>query len=406
MGAQLSKIHAPLRRHKRKNTYADNADGITESSKLRSKKKDKAVRQISSAGALSQESPRSPSATSYPSLPRRTRAATTSLMAPSVSYQEDPDIVSTPSFVTEYSITPLSVASTHSDKQSEYCSPDLDLNQYAGDPSAAEQEYNRQLRQHYVFKQVIGANIKYDFEKPPENILDSTCGAGFWVFEVAQMFPNSKVVAMNPNVAPSQYSGPSTGCTRLNFPNNVSFVHAEIQLPPLPFPENTFDLIHQREAGLILPTLAWEPLITDFYRILKPGGVIHIVDYDLCYPPCGPLSNRVNDAIERLTADRGFNIYHTKQVETLMRQEGFEDVKVQGFPVPIGEWPKDEVKLQQGFLLKSMVLGLLRWVKPHLCNFLDIEQEEYEQFCAALIDEVEINKGSTEWKVLTGRKRI
>lgn len=161
----------------------------------------------------------------------------------------------------------------------------------------------------------------------------------------------------------------NSASSRLPFPKNVSFVHGSIQSPPLPFPDNTFDLVHQREVGILLPFQCWQPLLEDIHRILKPGGIIHLVEYgkhpiitlslsrpllsqtifmepiDMAYPEdCGPLCDRTNEAVRRAAKDLGFVIYVTEPIERMLHQIGYHNVKVQRFLVPVGEWPDDESK--------------------------------------------------------------
>lgn len=63
-----------------------------------------------------------------------------------------------------------------------------------------------------------------------------------------------------------------------------------------------------------------------------------------------------------------------------------------------------QVGLQQGFLLKSVATQLLKRSKPKLGPYLGVEPEDYDKYCAALIQELEQNHGTVCWKVLTARK--
>ncbi|KAI7874707.1 S-adenosyl-L-methionine-dependent methyltransferase [Lichtheimia hyalospora FSU 10163] len=287
---------------------------------------------------------------------------------------------STPSFSSDESsstTTPLSASPSSSITGNAYTrsiqSTSVNSQQDYAQDFTEEQEYNRHQRQHYVFKQVIGDNIKCTFDKPPKHILDSACGAGFWVLETAQAYPDAQVVALGstlPIPVKSENNGgesSSSGSSRLPFPKNVNFVHGSVQSPPLPFSDNTFDLVHQREVGILLPFQCWQPLLVDIHRILKPGGIIHLVEYDMAYPEnCGPLCDRTNEAVRRATKDMGFAIYITEPIERMLHQIGFRNVQVQRFYVPVGEWPDDEIGLQHGFLLKQVATQLLKRAKPRL----------------------------------------
>ncbi|KAJ8658729.1 hypothetical protein O0I10_005453 [Lichtheimia ornata] len=260
--------------------------------------------------------------------------------------------------------------------------------------------HKRQLRQHYILKQILGGNIQLQMDEPPKMILDSAAGAGFWAFEIAQKYPESKVVAMDISL-PTDSAQVNNGQP---ITPNVSFVFGDILNTPLPFADGTFDLVYQREVGAIVPIPYWKPLFEDFARILKPNGSVHLVEYDLRMPDCGPLTRKGNKAVDEFALATGYNMKFTEGFEGHLLSVGFTDVRIQEFPIPVGEWPEDEIRLQQGFLVKSVFKGILKMVKPRLAPFLELTLDEYDQYCVAVMDEIERNKGLTEWKVITARK--
>lgn len=142
-------------------------------------------------------------------------------------------------------------------------------------------------------------------------------------------------------------------------------------------------------------------------------------------PDCGPLTRKGNKAVDEFALATGYNMKFTEGFEGHLVSVGFTDVRIQEFPIPVGEWPEDEskflslllekcmlicfasllaVRLQQGFLVKSVFKGILKMVKPRLAPFLELTLDEYDQYCVAVMDEIERNKGLTEWKVITARK--
>lgn len=115
---------------------------------------------------------------------------------------------------------------------------------------------------------------------------------GFWAFEIAQKYPESKVVAMDISL-PTDSAQVNNGQP---ITPNVSFVFGDILNTPLPFADGTFDLVYQREVGAIVPIPYWKPLFEDFARILKPNGSVHLVEYGKL-SPCQPLSSTSTHSI-------------------------------------------------------------------------------------------------------------
>jgi ubiquinone/menaquinone biosynthesis C-methylase UbiE len=65
-------------------------------------------------------------------------------------------------------------------------------------------------------------------------VLDSACGPAHWTVNMAETYPNSKFYGVDmSNVFPSN-----------NKPVNTEFVTGNI-VKRIPFPDNTFDYIHQ-----------------------------------------------------------------------------------------------------------------------------------------------------------------
>ncbi|KAI9270794.1 S-adenosyl-L-methionine-dependent methyltransferase [Phascolomyces articulosus] len=249
-------------------------------------------------------------------------------------------------------------------------------------------------------------------------ILDCACGAGFWSLDIGQQFPDCQVVAMDialpedihlrqhhdsftTNTANSKIVG---GLAADGVPN-VTYIHGDVLSLPLQFGDNTFDFIYQRELGYVIPQSHWSPLIHDFYRLLKPDGMVQLVEYPLEFPTCGPLSDIVNNWIQTEASANGLNTRFVDSFEKYLDDAGFDDVTTHVYEFPIGEWPTDERERQQGFLQKELSRMLLKQSKPYLSKALDMESDVYDQFVAAVMNEFEEHHGTTIWKIVTAKKK-
>ena len=59
---------------------------------------------------------------------------------------------------------------------------------------------------------------------------------------------------------------------------NIRFHPVELNKGALPFPANSFDVIYGRALGFRFGVGNWAQLLREMRRILKPGGVIQVLE--------------------------------------------------------------------------------------------------------------------------------
>ncbi|CAJ0885479.1 16391_t:CDS:2, partial [Entrophospora sp. SA101] len=103
-------------------------------------------------------------------------------------------------------------------------------------------------------------------------VLDAGCGTGIWIFELAKMYPNSTFIGVDITISftPNNYQKPS----------NAAFLESNL-LEGLPFPDNTFDYIHQRHMITAFTELQWPGILKELARVLKPGGYLELCEYEI-----------------------------------------------------------------------------------------------------------------------------
>lgn len=109
----------------------------------------------------------------------------------------------------------------------------------------------------------------------PTTILDSACGAGFWTLDMANTYPNSKVISLDVFPSDERRSKPAA-----NAAMNIVYKHGDLT-SHLSLPDNYLDIIYQRDTAYYMPSERWPFLFDEYLRILKPGGYIEIVDYGI-----------------------------------------------------------------------------------------------------------------------------
>ncbi|KAH8114428.1 hypothetical protein DFH11DRAFT_215262 [Phellopilus nigrolimitatus] len=109
------------------------------------------------------------------------------------------------------------------------------------------------------------------------------CGSGAWILHAAQVwkqthFTGLDIVPLHPDLT---RVGPS------DLANRVSWVQANF-LHRLPFPENEFDFVFLKRVFRAVPEDKINVLFDEILRVMKPGGVIEILDEDLHFPGTMP----------------------------------------------------------------------------------------------------------------------
>ncbi|KAI9023701.1 hypothetical protein CLU79DRAFT_700797 [Phycomyces nitens] len=64
-----------------------------------------------------------------------------------------------------------------------------------------------------------------------------------------------------------------------DLPPNVSFSIIDIS-KPLPFEENSFDLINSRLIIISIQEDRWPTMLKEWHRMVKPGGLVQLMEYD------------------------------------------------------------------------------------------------------------------------------
>ncbi|KAG1094430.1 hypothetical protein G6F42_018755 [Rhizopus arrhizus] len=238
--------------------------------------------------------------------------------------------------------------------------------------------------------------------------------AGLWSLEIAHDYPFCQVIGIDV-VPPSEKEGwnlatvsslntsSSLSAGQLKKENNVKFQYGDI-LQTLMFPDNHFDLVYQRDVATVLPFKLWPNLISEFFRVTKPGGQIQLVEYDLLFKSPGPVLTQVNEWYRSAAATIGVNPDYTHYITEYMENAGFIDVQVQVYDIPIGEWPETDLERQHGYLYKEQMRALFKSMKRWWCSEIKVSQQEYDQVCAEALEEFEEFQSSARWKIFTARK--
>ncbi|KAF4571514.1 hypothetical protein EYR36_008853 [Pleurotus pulmonarius] len=129
----------------------------------------------------------------------------------------------------------------------------------------------------------------HQFDVPPPMVLDLGCGGGYWAMEAARQWLDSTIIGFDYyRVQPNLSVLPS----HRDLARRVQWVHGNL-LDGLPFPPSHFDFVRVAGIGLGVPEDEWQFVLEDIARVMKPGGVLEIIEEDLIFPCARPPKPRL-----------------------------------------------------------------------------------------------------------------
>lgn len=245
-------------------------------------------------------------------------------------------------------------------------------------PSDSE-EVNRLDFQHYMLRHALRGNYAVPLRQP-RAILDVACGTGRWCIEMAALFPQAKVVGLD--ITP-----PAAVEADAPHPNNFVFISGNM-LEGLPFPDNSFDFVHQRLVIVALPTDRWVRQVQELLRITRPGGWIELVEGDLLTG--GPGLQALNILGVQISEKRGMSMSNASKVGEYLRQAGARHVEQRTVRIPVGK-----VTGRLGAMAETDYLAILASVRGFLIAQGLITEEQHKQVFAQASEE--LASGTLVW---------
>ncbi|KAH7886106.1 hypothetical protein F5I97DRAFT_2025859 [Phlebopus sp. FC_14] len=114
---------------------------------------------------------------------------------------------------------------------------------------------------------------------PPHRSLDLGCGGGTWVLEAAKEWTECEFVGFDlvDVQAPLSLLEPDVA-------KRIRWVHGNFLTTTLPFDDDEFDHVHMHNLGRGIPENKWGVLFEEVNRVLRPGGVVEVLEDDILFP--------------------------------------------------------------------------------------------------------------------------
>lgn len=110
------------------------------------------------------------------------------------------------------------------------------------------------------------------------DVLDVGCGAGGWVIEAAETYPEMSLTGVD--ISQRMIAFAHTQAEARSMTDRVEFRVMDA-LRMLEFPASSFDLVNMRLGGSFVRTWDWPKLIDEFLRIVRSDGIIRVTDLEL-----------------------------------------------------------------------------------------------------------------------------
>ncbi|RCH87911.1 hypothetical protein CU098_008333 [Rhizopus stolonifer] len=254
-----------------------------------------------------------------------------------------------------------------------------------------DDEADRLMTLHYILKTMFQWNFispvhELLSSEKKHKVLDIGCGPGTWILEMATEYPNAEFYGMDEcSLFPTSIK-----------PGNANFQIHNILKGPLPYEDESFDFIYMRSMMLYLSPADLSNLLSEVYRIMKPGAYFEVVDTNYTIRRAGPLSNSIiNTELKQKINPVGqintteSNTHHpiftflmmtTPQQPTIHFLGHFLDISQDHVALPVGHWTGQQLDILHTQNFKSFLTALHVQDRPLAKKEIDDILEECERY--------------------------
>ncbi len=249
----------------------------------------------------------------------------------------------------------------------------------------------RLFDQNRLINEYMGGLFPQDIDPSTiEDVLDLACGPGGWVQDIAFAHRAMQVMGVDSSQAMLDYA---RALTRVQGLDNASYRRMDIR-QPLDFTDASFDFVNVRFLVGVLSPGDWPALLAECKRVLKPGGIIRLVEAewpDTTSPAVQHLGRIVIGALEHLGRSYGPDGQHLGvmgRLVPLLRDTGLTQVRSRTVEVPF----------TTGLISMHPIMALLRTalylMEPSLLRWEVVTKEEFE----ALLEQMELETISQDFR--------
>ncbi|OJD24004.1 hypothetical protein ACJ73_04644, partial [Blastomyces percursus] len=247
-----------------------------------------------------------------------------------------------------------------------------------------DDEIERLRLQHQIFHKIFGEKWIFPQMGAPELVLDCGCGAGTWAAEVAEEYPDCKVIGVDisPHMMPDEA------------PENL-YLQVDDLNREFTFDPNYFDVVNSRFVASGLNKHRWESYIEDIKTTLKPGGWVQMVEmYFNVQSDNGTITDA--HALRKWSSKYLKSLEDVKELRVAMKLGGlleaarFNNVQTRVINVPLAPWPDDAHLREIGRINRPNVHLLLESLALYpLVKRMNMSREEFDELVAQARTEID-----------------
>ncbi|HEY0753996.1 MAG TPA: methyltransferase domain-containing protein [Ktedonobacteraceae bacterium] len=217
-------------------------------------------------------------------------------------------------------------------------------------------------------------------------VLDIGCGPGAWVLEMAQRYPASLFQGIDISERMTAYARYSAQEHQIS---NAQFQVMDAR-QPLAFADASVDVVHARFITGFLSVTTWPQVLSECFRVLRPGGVICNTEFEslgistsMALTGYNRLIVQAARRVGQCFAPDGDQYGITAVQHRLLRNAGFQRIQPQAHSINYSQGMPTHQAMFENFS------ALMKLLQPFMVRQGVTMQEEAEELYARAITEME-----------------